>query len=320
MSAPGSLCRDKLRAFLEARGENHHWRTAGDREYLELLAAKLQEEAAEAAEEALSVTPGDPAAAARLTAELADVSEVIGAICATTGITVSDIGHAAQDKRFRAGSYAGRLVWDGPADDATAEAVSAYEAAKQAGGGNVAGLPWIVQHRGGWCALPAGAEPDPEAFNDPTVCGHVVNMRGGTGRGWPDCPECLAKLPGGLAAADRDLLTAVMALFDADMAGEVTPEEDRAGLAARMRARCPTRQAAWMLGTLLVRDYLLADEALAAHPGRAAEWDGRRLLGWLGDTALDEEGCELPHCPECGLGQHAWAGHGSHARPPAARR
>ena len=54
--------------------------------------------------------------------------------------------------------------------------------------------PWIVQYRDGWCALPPGTEPDPEALNDPTLCGYVVNMRGGSRRGKPDCPECLALL------------------------------------------------------------------------------------------------------------------------------
>jgi len=33
---------------------------------------------------------------------------------------------------------------------------------------------WIVHHRDGWCALPLGAELDPEAVNDPTLCGYVV--------------------------------------------------------------------------------------------------------------------------------------------------
>jgi hypothetical protein len=58
----------------------------------------------------------------------------------------------------------------------------------------MAGEPWIVHHRDGWCALPEGAEPDPDACNDPTVCGHVVVMRGGHKRGQPDCPECLTRL------------------------------------------------------------------------------------------------------------------------------
>ena len=54
--------------------------------------------------------------------------------------------------------------------------------------------PWIVHHRDGWCALPPGAEPDPEAWNDPTLCGYVVNMRGGSKHGMPDCPDCIARL------------------------------------------------------------------------------------------------------------------------------
>jgi len=58
----------------------------------------------------------------------------------------------------------------------------------------VSAKPWIVHHRNGWCALPAGAEPDPDACNDPTLCGYVVTLRGGSNRGMPDCPECLAVL------------------------------------------------------------------------------------------------------------------------------
>jgi hypothetical protein len=56
--------------------------------------------------------------------------------------------------------------------------------------------PWIVHHRDGWCALPEGAEPDPQALNDPTLCGYVINLRGGSKHGTPDCPECLAILYG----------------------------------------------------------------------------------------------------------------------------
>jgi len=68
--------------------------------------------------------------------------------------------------------------------------------------------PWIVRHREGWCALPSGAEPDPEAINDPTLCGYVVNLRGGSKRGWPDCPDCLAALRKACEACDYDTGTA----------------------------------------------------------------------------------------------------------------
>jgi hypothetical protein len=61
--------------------------------------------------------------------------------------------------------------------------------------------PWIVQHRDGWCALPPGAEPDHDAFNDPTLCGYVVTLRWASKRGKPDCPECLAVLARGLTNA-----------------------------------------------------------------------------------------------------------------------
>ena len=64
--------------------------------------------------------------------------------------------------------------------------------------------PWIVQYREGWCALPPGAVPDPEAWNDPTLCGHVVNMRGGSKRGKPDCPECLALLAAAKSSTEKE--------------------------------------------------------------------------------------------------------------------
>lgn len=62
--------------------------------------------------------------------------------------------------------------------------------------------PWIVHHRDGWCALPAGAEPDPEALNDPTLCGYVVTMRGGSKRRQ-------ARLPGVPCRAERTSRSAI---------------------------------------------------------------------------------------------------------------
>jgi len=56
--------------------------------------------------------------------------------------------------------------------------------------------PWIVLCETGWCALPPGAEPDPDACNDPTLCGHVIILRWHSKRGMPDCPECLKILEG----------------------------------------------------------------------------------------------------------------------------
>ncbi len=54
--------------------------------------------------------------------------------------------------------------------------------------------PWCVKHRDGWCALPPGAEPDPNATSDPTLCGQTVIMRTGSQHRAPDCPECRAAL------------------------------------------------------------------------------------------------------------------------------
>ena len=54
----------------------------------------------------------------------------------------------------------------------------------------------IVRHREGWCMIPPGADFDPLALNDPTVCGYVVNLRSGSKRGKPTCPDCLVWLDG----------------------------------------------------------------------------------------------------------------------------
>jgi hypothetical protein len=54
----------------------------------------------------------------------------------------------------------------------------------------------IVRHRDGWCALAAGADLDPDASSDPTLCGLYVTMRTGSGEGIPDCRDCLEILEG----------------------------------------------------------------------------------------------------------------------------
>ena len=79
-----------------------------------------------------------------------------------------------------------RIRWD----DKTPGNGDVYNVAHIGHVGTVKEAGFII----GWCALPLGAEPDPEAFNDPTLCGYVVTMRGGSNRGMPDCPQCLAIL------------------------------------------------------------------------------------------------------------------------------
>jgi hypothetical protein len=53
---------------------------------------------------------------------------------------------------------------------------------------------WCIQHRDGWCATKDGAEPSEDAWKDPTACGYVVTMRGGSEIREPDCEECRAAL------------------------------------------------------------------------------------------------------------------------------
>lgn len=56
--------------------------------------------------------------------------------------------------------------------------------------------PWCVAYldaskKTAWCALPAGAKPDPSVTRDPTLCGHVVMLRFDAARRTPTCPDCL---------------------------------------------------------------------------------------------------------------------------------
>jgi len=116
---------------MEARGENHHWRYAGDEEYRALLAAKLIEEAAEARDEVLRLLiAGGGGDVSRMLSELADVTELVLALAAAFGATPGDVRNHAVVKRADRGGYEGRLIWDGPADDAAATAVTAYEEGK----------------------------------------------------------------------------------------------------------------------------------------------------------------------------------------------
>src|ERR1017187_6158915 len=61
--------------------------------------------------------------------------------------------------------------------------------------------------------------------------------------------------------ADEALCAAVMAIHDADMRCEVTPDRPRAAVARQIRERYPTNAAAKPFVTHLVRCHLLGDEA-----------------------------------------------------------
>jgi hypothetical protein len=112
--------------------------------------------------------------------------------------------------------------------------------------------------------------------------------------------------------SDRHLSTAALALYEADMRGDQTPREDRLQLETQLRARCPSRQAALLFCTLLVRDYFLADEALAASPARTVE-DVPHLLGWLSPIRADPDGYDLPFCRACRNGPQEYARHPLHS-------
>jgi predicted house-cleaning noncanonical NTP pyrophosphatase (MazG superfamily) len=106
------LVRDGIPELIEADGERPVTRRVEDEEYEDYLAAKLVEEAEEYAE---SRQPG----------ELADVFEVIAAICEATDVSLEAIEARRAEKRARRGGFEEGVVLErvdpGGAGDADEE-------------------------------------------------------------------------------------------------------------------------------------------------------------------------------------------------------
>ena len=53
-------------------------------------------------------------------------------------------------------------------------------------------VPWLDRpsKKTFWCALPPGGIPDPEAKQDPTLCGFAIYLRTGLQDREPTCPDC----------------------------------------------------------------------------------------------------------------------------------
>ena len=97
------LIRDSIIESMIANGEKPEYHTCSDEEYVAALIAKLQEEAVE-------LEPG--ATAAELTAELADLTEVMEALRVAIGVTAEDLAQARQAKNVKAGAFEKRIWVD----------------------------------------------------------------------------------------------------------------------------------------------------------------------------------------------------------------
>lgn len=93
------LWRDKAIDMLEAQGSVIHWQRLDDHEFMQELKTKLLEEAHEVAD-ALD-TKG-------VQQELADVLEVVKAVCVAIGCSYEDIVALQEKKKHERGGFDGR--------------------------------------------------------------------------------------------------------------------------------------------------------------------------------------------------------------------
>lgn len=90
------LVRDKIPQMIEAQGEKPVTRTLGDGQYHAALEQKLLEEAAEYRE-------------SHELSELADILEVVFALCEADGHTLEELDAARREKREIRGGFAERV-------------------------------------------------------------------------------------------------------------------------------------------------------------------------------------------------------------------
>ncbi|TGB02897.1 nucleoside triphosphate pyrophosphohydrolase [Halobacillus salinus] len=99
MKKYNKLVRDKIPDIMGALGKTFNTRTLGDREYVESLRQKLQEESAEYLK-----TDNDQDALM----ELADMLEVIHALAYTHHATFEELEHIRQHKKRERGAFLNR--------------------------------------------------------------------------------------------------------------------------------------------------------------------------------------------------------------------
>ena len=98
--AQGKLVRDKIPQIIEAAGKTPITRTLSQQEYLEELDKKLNEEIAEyQADKSIE--------------EMADVLEVLLAICQGRGHSVEELMKVREEKREARGGFEQKIFWSG---------------------------------------------------------------------------------------------------------------------------------------------------------------------------------------------------------------
>ena len=96
MTEYGKLVRDKIPQIIRAQGETPHIRVLEGPEFHDALERKLQEEAAEYLE-------------SRELTELADILEVVCALCRADGHSLEELTAAYQRKNQERGGFAERI-------------------------------------------------------------------------------------------------------------------------------------------------------------------------------------------------------------------
>ena len=96
----GKLVRDKIPEIIRADGKTPITRILSDEEYLQELDRKLNEEVAEyQADKSIE--------------EMADVLEVLFAICEARGHSIEELMEVKQAKQDKRGGFKDRIYWEG---------------------------------------------------------------------------------------------------------------------------------------------------------------------------------------------------------------
>ena len=96
----GKLVRDKIPEIIEADGKIPVTRTLSEEEYLHELDTKLNEEVAEyQADKSIE--------------EMADVLEVLFAICEARNYSIEQLMEVKQKKQDKRGGFKNRIYWEG---------------------------------------------------------------------------------------------------------------------------------------------------------------------------------------------------------------
>ena len=96
----GKLVRDKIPEIIRADGKTPITRILSDEEYLQELDIKLNEEVAEyQADKSIE--------------EMADVLEVLNAICVARGFSLEELEQVRREKCEARGAFKDRIYWEG---------------------------------------------------------------------------------------------------------------------------------------------------------------------------------------------------------------